>query len=336
MIYSEFQKLESVVLGDIFPPEEYLHNLNFAAKWANDFNTIIQKCKAELYTLQEELESRGVQVVRPTLYPMHSPLGFVPSPLALRDCFCIYGNRALVANEAFEIQQPRVECAEKLLDIAVDKIPTEDIFTTQTIEQFDSEELTRPYFHTANILRCGQDIFISSKFEVTGNDLGLQYAIDWFREYYPNTRVNLVDCVDHLDGYIHMIRPGLALSVLSKNQLPDFFKHWDIIECDEYDRRAVYGKTYAHKYKKLNPIVAHQYATFLQANPEETFFIINGLSLDENTVMLPGFNAKVFDALERKGVECISVDLSATTFFDCGLHCATNELKRTGNCENYR
>ena len=338
MIYSEFQPLECVALGNIFPTDEYLYNLKFSDKWAKDFATITDKSILELNNIQQLLESRGVQVVRPHIYPMNTELGYAPSPLALRDCFSIYENKVLIANEAFKIQEHRVHAAQQLCTgMLCYNIPTYDLYSTCTIDKFNTEQLDRPYLHTANILRCGKDVFISGAYEITGNSAGMHYAIDWFNQHHPDVRVHIVDsAIDHLDGYIHMIRPGLALSVLSKNQLPDFFANWDIIECDEYDRREVYGNTYAHKYKKLNPIVAHQYATFLQANPEETFFIINGLSLDESTVMLPGFNSKVFDTLERKGVECISVDLSATSFFDCGLHCATNELTRTGDCENYR
>ena len=74
MIYSEFQPLERVALGNIFPTDEYLYNLKFSDKWAKDFATITDKSIQELNNIQQLLESRGVQVVRPHIYPMNLSL----------------------------------------------------------------------------------------------------------------------------------------------------------------------------------------------------------------------------------------------------------------------
>ena len=264
--------------------------------------------------------------------------GFAPSPLAIRDCFLIYGDRCLVGNEAFQVESHRIPSSQDLCQtITCDNIPTNNLYSTATWDEFNGEQVARPYLHTANILRYGTDVFISGGYETTGNKAGMQYAIDWFKIHHPSTTVHLVEnAIDHLDGYIHFIRPGLALSSLPKSLLPDFFKSWDIIECTRLNKHKIYGSTYAHKYRKLNPIVARQYTTFMQANPEETFFILNGLTLNENTVILPGVDITVFNHLEKRGVEPISVDFRATTFFDCGIHCATNELAREGACETYR
>ena len=57
--------------------------------------------------------------------------------------------------------------------------------------------------------------------------------------------------------------------------------------------------------------------------------------INENTVLFTGKHKRLFNQLEKHGVDCVSVDLRATTFWDNGLHCVTNELEREGQLEDY-
>jgi N-dimethylarginine dimethylaminohydrolase len=334
-VYSEFQPLETVVVGRLFPVDEYLQNLNLAEHWKNNFSTILTKATEELENLVEVLENRNITVHRPTIYPMQATHGFYPAPLACRDWFLRYGDDCLVGNEAFERNLIRTTTTGHLYD-RKHNIPTENIFSISSLDKFNCEDLVRAYFHTCNIVRLGKDLFVSGNYELTGNKLGMQYAVNWFKENF-DVRIHVIEnATDHLDSHIHIVKPGVMLSILTKDELPDYFKNWTVIECNDFDKQQAYGNTYAYKFKKLHPVIAKQYASFMEANPEETMFNINALSINENTILIPGFNAKIFDTLEEMGVECISVDFRAVSFFDCGVHCATNELDRIGPCEDYR
>ena len=334
-VYSEFQTLETVVVGRLFPLNEYLQNLNLQGQWIDNFSTIITKATRELETLVETLENKNITVHRPSIYPMQAKHGFHPSPLACRDWFLRYGEDCLIGNEAFERNQIRTTTTDHLLNRR-HYIPTKNIFSDSTLDNFQCEDLLRAYFHTCNIVRYGKDLFVTGNYELTGNTLGMKYAVDWFKENY-DVRIHVIEnATDHLDSNIHIVKPGVMLSILTKDELPDYFKNWTVIECNDFDKQQAYGKTFAYKFKKLHPVIAKQYASFMEANPEETMFNINALSIDENTILIPGFNAKIFDTLESMGVECISIDFRATSFFDCGVHCATNEIDRLGPCEDYR
>ena len=332
-VYSEFQPLQSVVVGRLFPVDEYLKNLNLAPQWEKSLKTILKKATNELENLSSVLQQRNITVHRPKLYPMKTA-GFHPAPLTCRDWFLRYGDDCLIGNEAFQVNQIRINSTDHLYK-NVHYIPTDDIFSDDSIDKFECDKLARAYLHTCNIIRYGKDLFVTGNYELTGNKKGMQYAIDWFKENY-DVRIHIIEhAVDHLDGQIHIVKPGVMLSVLTKDQLPDFFKNWTVIVCDEVSQEQAYGKTYAYRYKKLHPIIAKQYASFLEANPEETMFNLNSLSIDENTILIPGFDARIFNTLEKLGVECISIDFRAVCFFDSGIHCATNELDRIGNCEDY-
>ena len=67
----------------------------------------------------------------------------------------------------------------------------------------------------------------------------------------------------------------------------------------------------------------------------KTYFNLNSLSIDENTVLFTGTDKDLFNQLERKGITCVPVSMKATTFWDTGVHCATNELERIGELQNY-
>ena len=81
--------------------------------------------------------------------------------------------------------------------------------------------------------------------------------------------------------------------------------------------------------------MAKIFYNFLTTNTEETFFSGNSLSINENTILFTGKNHELFSKLEKKGIDCVSVDFRATTFWDCGPHCSSNDLERTGDLEDY-
>jgi N-dimethylarginine dimethylaminohydrolase len=82
-------------------------------------------------------------------------------------------------------------------------------------------------------------------------------------------------------------------------------------------------------------MLVKQWHWYQQTNPQETAFSLNALSIDENTVMFPGYDKEVFTQLAKHNVECINLNLKTCYFWDNGLHCFTNELHRQGDIENY-
>jgi len=335
-VWTEFQPLRSVILGNVFPTDELLGQLKLRGKWADAFKNINDQSLRELEVIAEVLSDRGVEVLRPNQYPLLHVTGPSGPALSPRDWFIVYGDRAMQGNDAFANHNVRTTSTIGLHALKTDIMPTHDIWFSGGFNELESIDLARPYYHTANLLRCGHDIFYSLHPCRTGNQRGLAWMKARITEINPKVRFHAVDAEEHLDGYIMFIKPGLLLSTKSKDRLPDFFKKWEVITVDETDKDKVYKKTLAHRWKKLNPIVANEYSWFMQANPEETWFSINGLSIDENTVIFPGMHSSLFKKLEKLGIECISVSMKAISFWDSGLHCCTAEISRHGGLEDYQ
>lgn len=336
-VWTEFQPLKSVVLGNIFPTVEILNELDLNPRWQKPFRHIVDTALIELDCIADTLINLDVQVFRPSMYSMRCDNQFSVPPLAMRDVFMIYGNTCIEGNEAFKNNQPRVASArDAYSNLEIDCIPTDDIWYSGSFNDLEFDTISRPYLHTANLLRCGNDIFVSKLLGRTGNAQGLEYFKKWASGVNSNVKFHFVDTDEHLDGSIFLIRPGLMLSAIDKNRLPDFFKNWTVIPVNHQSKtKKIYKELYAHSYKKLNPIIAEKYSWFLQCEPEETLFSLNALSINENTVMFPGIDKELFSTLKTHKVECISVDMRAISFWDSGLHCCTNEIHREGSLEDY-
>jgi len=334
-VWTEFQPLKSVILGNLFPTDELLNNLNLRGKWAATFKHINDESLRELENIVTLLSNRGIEILRPKSYALSCNTGTAGPALSPRDWLMVYGDTAIQGNDAFANHNLRTSSTIGLHDMETEIMPTNDIWFAGGFDELESVDIGRPYYHTANLLRCGYDIFYSSHPCRTGNSRGLEWIKARITEINPKVRFHVVDAEEHLDGYIMLIRPGLLLSTKSKDRLPDFFNKWEVITVDESDKDKAYKRTLAYRWKKLNPIVASEYSWFMQANPEETWFSINGLSLDEKTVIFPGSHPILFSKLEKKGIECVSVSMRAISFWDSGLHCCTSELARSGDLEDY-
>ena len=47
-------------------------------------------------------------------------------------------------------------------------------------------------------------------------------------------------------------------------------------------------------------------------------------------IIFTGQHPELFKQLETRGITCVPVQMKATTFWDTGVHCATNEIERAG------
>jgi hypothetical protein len=336
-VWSEFQPLRSVVLGNIFSSEEILTALDLKPKWQQSFKHIVDTALIELDTISNVITKLGVEVVRPNMYSMQHQGEFSVPPLAVRDVFMVYGNSCIEGNEAFANNQRRVSSSQHAYStMNIDCVPTNNQWYAGTFNDLATDTIARPYLHTANILRCGNDMFVSRDLGRTGNQQGLDYFKNWAATVNPTVKFHWIDTDEHLDGSIFLVRPGLMLSAIDPNKLPAFFDKWTVIPVkSSVDSKNIYKELYAHRYKKLNPIIAEKYSWFLQCEPEETLFSLNALSVDQNTVIFPGVDRELFAQLAKHHVDCVSVDMRAISFWDSGLHCCTNEIHRSGELEDY-
>jgi hypothetical protein len=67
----------------------------------------------------------------------------------------------------------------------------------------------------------------------------------------------------------------------------------------------------------------------------ETVFDVNCLVLDESHVIFSAYNRPVFDYCRAHGIEPIISELRHSYFWDGGISCCTQDLRRSGGLERY-
>ena len=339
-IWAEFNPLKSCVIGTLPDPTTIVPFTKLTKRYEQYFIEIINKSRKELNQLEKTLKSFNVDTYRSVqTYPVHNGKTITTPPLAIRDIFAVYGDSLYKGNFAFEWNKNVPDCCDHILNQIefTDKfnLPADNIFFNGDFSKFNAEiDLLRPMFHPPISLRCGNDIIIAKHLGKDGNQLGKEAYISWVKSVNPKVRIHTIDAESHLDSQIFLVRPGLLITSLNINNLPAFFDKWEKIYIESVTSQLLHKKN-AFRHKKFHPVIAKWFYNFLETCTEETYFNLNSLSINEDTVLFTGTHPVLFNKLEKRGITCVPVDMKATTFWDTGVHCSTNELARHGELENY-
>jgi hypothetical protein len=325
-VFSEFQPLTYVAVGNINSNSELLNNLNVVGNaHKKDLEILFNQTREDFNIVKQALTYAGVTIEESNTYNIgHTPAQSLP--IAIRDWFFIYGEDVIIPHQHFPWHQMRSRSLDHVFD--------QSKKVTRWFGEVSSEisKVNSVFYDGANFLRCGKHIFHSAKVSSFGCEHGFNVIKSHILERRPDTSFIPVDTNDHLDGALFLVRPGLLITSL-KN-LPDCFDSWDKIFV-EYDSHKFTKQHEDLRYAKYHPMLVKQWHWYQQTNPQETAFSLNALSIDENTVMFPGYDKEVFTQLAKHNVECINLNLKTCYFWDNGLHCFTNELHRQGDIENY-
>jgi hypothetical protein len=86
------------------------------------------------------------------------------------------------------------------------------------------------------------------------------------------------------------------------------------------------------------PEFSHYVNTYLTewtGSVAETVFDVNCLVLDEENVVFSNYNKKVFDFCRKHNIEPIVCNMRHKYFFDGGISCVTQDIRRRGGLETY-
>jgi len=163
------------------------------------------------------------------------------------------------------------------------------------------------------------DVLLSSEKSVI-NDRGRR----WIEQWYPEFKHHTVKGTNgHLDGYFTILKPGLIMSIIPKDKLPDIFKSWTVIKPPE----ASFAQ----------PDVANR---FIQDDDfENTTIGVNNFSLDEENIIvmkhIVDHHPNVIREIEKHGINCIPISYDAVRVLGIGFSCMTGAINRDGQFENY-
>ena len=206
----------------------------------------------------------------------------------------------------------------------------ESEFQVETSGKFVTTEF-EPVFDAAEFTRIGKDLFVQRS-QVT-NDFG----IEWMRRHLgPKYNIHVLDFQDknamHIDGTFIPLGPGKLLvnpkrpcitgvsqkkfTYLGQEQdykLPEMFKGWDIFVAQ-------------------SPVLPAEHPLFFTSPWTASCNII---MLDHKRVVCEASETPTIEAFKSWGFTPIPVPFRHFLPFGGSFHCATCDIRRTGELQSY-
>jgi len=339
MIYTEWDKLEEIIVGKAFDPS-CLDQID-DAEFADGMGKILEETEEDIKKLTEILTSAGVKVHRPTnvrLEPEQTRYwrSEFPYPaICPRDFHVVYGNTILNTiggdcNRYTESDYFSKIMLEKYAEGRNYISMPKPLLNTQYQPYEDLEG--QILFHAACILKCGDTMLHTRPYDTDAWGRGTKAGIDWIKRNMPqDVKWIEIPATGHADGKLALIKPGL-LMCWHRKHIPKEMSNWTVIQTKRKPLPDYFD----------NIKIQHFYKTSVQewlqhwiGYVDETVFDINLLSIDERTVITNGYDKDVETQLKANGVEMIPFEFRHKYFWDSGLHCVTLDLKRQGGPSSY-
>jgi hypothetical protein len=338
--YTSWQPLEEVIVGRAYSPDyfDFIEN----AQVRNQLQQILAETAEDLDNLQRVIEQSGATVRRPDLPDRDSFIqgqingnGAPLPPLTPRDWQITLGDKLLRVLAMPELDRVCREYQDAGATVINPHGPT----------GWD-ENCVLNGASASCIVRVGRDVFFDN------SDFLRADQTRWIVENVlgPDYRIHEAVTDGHGDAVFAILKPGVLLS--SKHDVNlDFerdFPGWDV--CKVWDS-SIWAAMEVGKFKyESNP--GAWYVQGQTPTPEftefvntylrnwtgfvaETVFDVNCLVLDESHVIFSAYNKQVFDYCRRHGIEPIISELRHSYFWDGGISCCTQDIRRRGGLESY-
>ena len=333
--YTSWQPLEAVIVGRAYSTDYFDFIENVQVK--QQLQQILHETQEDLDNLQRTIEQFGATVYRPELpnkdnfiqWQMH---GKVPiPPLTPRDWQIALGQKLLRIIPVPELDKI---CAE---------------FSTQIINPHQGRWDPDCILNGASascIVRVGRDIFFDN------SDFLRPEQSRWIIENVlgPEYRIHEAVTDGHGDAVFAILKPGVILSSKHDENL-NFerdFPGWEVLRVMDSSIDAameagkfryengpqswyVTGQTPTPEFTQY----VNTYLTEWTGFVAETVFDVNCLVLDEENVIFSAYNRDVFDFCKRHRINPIISELRHSYFWDGGISCCTQDLRRRGGLETY-
>jgi hypothetical protein len=196
------------------------------------------------------------------------------------------------------------------------------------------------------IVRVGRDVFFDN------SDFLRPDQSRWIVDNVlgPEYRIHEAITDGHGDAVFAILKPGVLLSSkhdVNLNLAADF-PGWDV--CKIWDSSIwaamevgkfkyeqspgawyVQGQTPTPEFTEF----VNTYLTKWTGFVAETVFDVNCLVLDESHVIFSAYNKEVFDYCRKHKIEPIISELRHSYFWDGGISCCTQDIRRRGGLETY-
>jgi hypothetical protein len=334
--YTSWQPLEEVIVGRAYTPDyfDFIENRTVRDQLAH----ILAETNEDLDNLQKTCETYGAIVKRPGLIDKDyfqilqtKDNGAPLPPLTPRDWQITLGDKLLRVLKVDELDEI---CAEY-----------GDVVINPHGEHWDPNCILNGASASC-IVRVGTDVFFDN------SDYLKPEQSRWIQENCLDSRYQFHEAITdgHGDAVFAILKPGVLLSSKWDDQLDldADFPGWDVskLECstiwhamavgkfkEENFNGAWYvqGQTPTPEFTKFVDTYLKEWVGYVS----DTVFDVNCLVLDEENVIFSAYNKQVFDYCEKHRINPIISELRHSYFWDGGVSCCTQDIRRRGGLETY-
>ena len=333
--YTSWQPLEEVIVGRAYPPDyfDFIEN----SQVRNQLQQILQETEEDLINLQKTIEIYGAKVHRPSLpdknnFIKYQLRGRVPiPPLTPRDWQISLGQRLLRIIPVPELDQVCNMYPDQVIN------PHKSVWDPDCILNGASASC---------IVRVGRDIFFDNSNYLRPDQT--RWIVD--NVLGPEYRIHEAVTDGHGDAVFAILKPGVILSSKHDENLhfERDFPGWEVLRVmdSSIDAAIATGKFRSEQGPQSwyavgqNPSpefteYVNTYLTEWTGYVAETVFDVNCLVLDEENVIFSAYNQDVFEFCKRHRINPIISELRHSYFWDGGISCCTQDLRRRGGLETY-
>ena len=143
------------------------------------------------------------------------------------------------------------------------------------------------------------------------------------------------------------MKPGLILSIQNITTFADTFPGWEVVylQGESWEKVQPFldlkkknkGRWWI-KGSEYDQELIEYVETWLQdwaGYAEESVFDVNILVIDQQNVIVNGYNKQAFEAFDRHGVTPHICPIRHRYFWDGGIHCVTLDLDRDGHMQDF-
>jgi hypothetical protein len=191
------------------------------------------------------------------------------------------------------------------------------------------------------VSRIGKDLFFATQ-SYDEDQFVLKQQMD---KLFPTTRNTIVNAGGHGDATYCPVTPGLIISLRDIPTYADTFPDWEVVYLPpsnyahmrefETSMKRTKGRWHMPGFEQdqnLVNMVEYYFDTWV-GQVSETVFDVNILIVDPKNIIVSAHNDQVESACARYGINVHVVPFRHKYFWDCGIHCVTNDLSRLGNLE---
>lgn len=345
--YTSWQPLEEVIVGRVYTPEYF--NFIQDEQVKGQMTKILEESAEDLDNLQKVIESYGAVVKRPDLPKIKqwqslqiTDQGVPIPPLTPRDWQITLGEKLLRVLNVAEMNTICRDYEQKQPGSIIDP-HNKNSESRNNI--YDPDHVMVDAVASC-IVRVGTDVFFDNSEWLTDGQM------EWIRNNVLDSRYRIRRAVTngHGDSVFAILKPGVILSTMHdgdinyKENFPgwEVCKIWDAsifaaMEVGKFRQENFNGRWYVQGQNPTTEFAkfVDTYLTKWTGYVKETVFDVNCLVLDEQHVIFSSYNKMVFDFCKKHNIEPIISELRHKYFFDGGISCCTQDIRRRGGLETY-